>query len=93
MQKALDIVFRRNRPVPEVPVCPDHGVNMGLRGRMGRPTRFSAQTEADYTAIYFCPVPGCNQTETRNVARTQIPVPGESPARPVFGRDPSKSST
>jgi hypothetical protein len=92
VQRAFDIVFRRNRQVPDVPVCPDHNVSMALRGKMGRPTRFSAQTEEDYTAIYFCPVPGCNQTETRVVARTQIPVPGEPPARPVFGRDSSKSS-
>ena len=92
VQKAFDIVFRRSRPIPDVPICPDHKVSMALRGKMGHPTRFSAQTEEEYTAIYFCPVEGCDQTATRVLAATQIPVPGEQPARPSFGRDPSKSS-
>jgi hypothetical protein len=92
VQKALDIVFRRNRPEPAVPICPEHKVSMALRGKQGRPARFSAQTEEEYTAIYFCPVPDCNQTETRHVVRTQIPVPGEVPARPSFSRSPENNS-
>ena len=86
VEKVFDIVFRRNRPVPRIPVCPDHKVEMRVRGRMGRPSRFSKQTQEDYTFIYFCPVPECNQTAERQVARTQIPVPGEEPARPEFAR-------
>lgn len=86
MQKALDVILRRNSVTPEVPVCPDHGNEMRLRGRIGRPTRFSAQTEEEYTLIYFCPVHQCNQTDTRQRVKTQIPVPGESPERPIFSR-------
>lgn len=86
MEKVLDIVFRRNRPVLAIPVCPNHKVEMRLRGRLGTPARFSNQTQEDYTFIYFCPVPECNETAERVVARTQIPVPGETPERPAFAR-------
>ena len=86
MQKLLDIVFRRDRVEPEIPLCPDHHVQMRLRGKLGRPTRFSAQTEEEYTLIYFCPVEACDQTEMRKRAKTQIPVPGEAPERPAFVR-------
>ena len=86
VQKVLDIVLRRNRFEPEIPLCPDHKVSMRLRGKQGRPTRFTAQTEEEYTLIYFCPVEGCNQTEFRKRAKTQIPVPGEAPERPSFAR-------
>jgi hypothetical protein len=86
VQKVLDIVLRRNRVEPEIPLCPDHKVNMRLRGKQGRPTRFTAQTEEEYTLIYFCPVEGCNQTELRKRNKTQIPVPGEAPERPSFAR-------
>jgi len=82
----LDVVLRRNRVEPVVPVCPDHKVEMRLRGKQGRPTRFSAQTEEEYTLIYFCPVEDCNQTATRKRTKTQIPVPTENPDRPTFGR-------
>lgn len=86
MQRVLDIVLRRTRIDPEIPRCPDHDVEMRLRGKQGRPTRFDAQTEEEYTLIYFCPVEACNQTDTRKRANTQIPVPGESPERPPFAR-------
>lgn len=86
MERVLDIVFRRNRPIPVIPVCPDHKVEMRLRGRFGRPARFTNQSQEDYTLIFFCPIPECNETAERKVARTQIPVPGESPARPEFAR-------
>lgn len=86
MQRIIDVVLRRERPEPPIPLCPDHKIEMFLRGKMGRPTRFNSQTEEEYTLIYFCPVPNCNHTaETKKVA-TQIPVPGESPARPAFAR-------
>lgn len=86
MQRIIDVVLRRVKPEPPIPLCPDHKTVMHLRGKQGRPTRFASQTEEEYTLIYFCPVPNCNQTaETKRVA-TQIPVPGESPERPTFSR-------
>jgi len=86
VMRVLDVILRRDRPDPEIPVCPDHKVEMRLRGKLGRPTRFSAQSEEDYTLIYFCPVEACNSTDTRNRVKTQIPVPGEAPPRPLFAR-------
>ena len=86
MQKALDIILRRQRTELDVPVCSEHQVEMRLRGKQGRPTRFSDQTEEEYTLIYFCPVEECNHTATAKQVRTQIPVPGESPERPGFSR-------
>lgn len=86
MPGVLDVIFRRNDPEPEVPICPDHKTEMRLRGKLGRPTRFSAQIEEEYTLIYFCPVEGCNQTAMRKRARSQIPVPGEPFERPAYSR-------
>ena len=86
VQRVLDVVLRRNRVEPDVPLCPDHKVEMRLRGKQGRPTRFSAQTEEEYTLIYFCPVDACNETATRKRTKTQIPVPSEYPERPAFAR-------
>ncbi len=62
MQRLLDVVLRRDRLEPAIPHCSDHKVEMALRGKQGRPTRFSDQTEEEYTLIYFCPVEGCNHT-------------------------------
>jgi len=84
--RLLDMLLRRGEPAPTTPSCPDHKVEMRLRGKMGRPARFSDTTEEEYTLIYFCPVPGCNHTAERKNARSQIPVPGEPPARPSFAR-------
>lgn len=86
MQRILDVILRRERPEPAIPVCSSHGVEMHLRGKQGRPTRFSSQTEEEYTLIYFCPVPGCNETAQVRRVKTQIPVPGEAPPRPDFAR-------
>jgi hypothetical protein len=86
VQKVLDVILRKARVSPEIPLCPDHHVEMRLRGKLGRPTRFSDQTEEEYTLVYFCPVEGCNHTDTRTRVKTQIPVPGESPERPAFSR-------
>ena len=86
MQRVLDMILRRERPEPEIPVCADHKVEMRLRGKQGRPARFSDQTEEEYTLIYFCPVEGCNNTALVKRVKTQIPVPGEPPARPPFAR-------
>jgi hypothetical protein len=86
MPSLLDTLLGRNRNEPEIPDCPDHHVDMRLRGKLGRPTIFQEQTEGSYTFIYFCPVDGCNQTATRELRRTQIPVPGAAPKRPQFSR-------
>lgn len=86
MQRILDVILRRETAVTPIPLCPDHKIEMHLRGKQGRPTRFTSQSEEEYTLIYFCPAPECNHTaETKRVA-TQIPVPGESPVRPSFSR-------
>lgn len=71
---------------PLFPVCPQHGVEMRLRGKQGKPTRFSDQSASEYTLIYFCPVEGCDNTATRERQRLQIPAPGVAPERPVFAR-------
>ena len=81
VQRVLDWVFKRKRAKP-----PDHHTPMQMRGLMGQPTRFSYQTEENYTVIYFCPVPGCAETAEAVVARTQIRVPGAAPRRPDFAR-------
>jgi hypothetical protein len=86
MPSFLDTLLGRNQNEPEIPDCPDHHVDMRLRGKLGRPTRFHDQTEGEYTLIYFCPEDGCNQTSMRVHRRTQIPVPGAAPKRPVFSR-------
>jgi hypothetical protein len=86
VQRVLDWVFKREREVPAVPVCSIHGGPMQMRGVMGQPARFSYQTEETYTVIYFCPVTGCNETATRQLAMTQIPVSGAAPRRPDFAR-------
>jgi len=82
----LDKILRREVAEPTIPSCPMHNVEMRLRGKLGRPTRFADQTEEEYTLIYFCPVEGCNETDTRIHRRTQIPVPGAPPHRPMFSR-------
>lgn len=86
MQRVLDVVLRRERIEPTLPTCSDHKVEMALRGKQGRPTRFSDQTEEEYTLIYFCPVEACNHTAEVTRVRTQIPVPGQPPDRPRFAR-------
>jgi hypothetical protein len=86
MPSLLDNLLGRNQNEPEIPDCPDHHVDMRLRGKQARPTRFHDQTEGEYTLIYFCPVDGCMQTASRVFHRTQIPVPGAAPKRPVFSR-------
>ena len=82
----LDWVFRRERVEPEVPLCPDHHTPMQLRGYIGMPARFTYQQNESYTVVYFCHVQGCNETEERELSRTQIPVPDVSPRRPDFSR-------
>lgn len=86
MPSLLDRILGREINVPAIPDCPVHHTDMRLRGKLGRPSRFSDQTEQEYTLIYFCPVEGCNETDTRVDRRTQIPVPGASPERPLFSR-------
>lgn len=86
MNKVLDMILRRDRIEPDIPVCPEHKIEMRLRGKQGRPTRFSDQTEEEYTLIYFCPSDECNHTAAVKRVKTQIPVPGEPPERPLFSR-------
>jgi hypothetical protein len=86
VQRVLDWVFRRERPKPDIPLCPEHDVPMQMRGVVGTPARFSYQTEEVYTVIYFCPVPGCSETAEQTLAMTQIPVPGAAPRRPYYAR-------
>ena len=86
VNRLLDVVFRRERIEPPVPICPDHHVEMQVRGKMGRPARFSDTTEESYSTIYFCPVPGCDHSTEVTRRRAQVPVPGESPARPDYAR-------
>lgn len=86
MQRFIDTILRRQRSEPAIPHCPEHGIEMRLRGKMGRPARFSDQTEEEYTLIYFCPAPDCGQTATVDRKRSQIPVPGAPQSRPDYAR-------
>ncbi len=92
MPSLLDVIFRRVTEEPDIPVCPDHAVEMRLRGKLGKPTRFTDQSEEEYTLIYFCPIEQCNETARRERVRTQIPVPGEPPERPTFSRPGERTS-
>jgi hypothetical protein len=86
VERVLDWVFKREKAKPDIPHCPSHHVPMQMRGVVGRPTRFSYQTEETYTVIYFCPVPGCDETAETQMLMTQIPVPGAAPRRPNYAR-------
>ncbi len=86
MPSLINTIFRRNLVEPEIPICPDHKVEMQYRGKQGKPSRFSEQSEEEYTFIFFCPAHECNETATRQRVRTQVPVPGQSPARPGYAR-------
>lgn len=86
MPSFLDMILGRKTDERNTPECPRHHMEMDLRGKIGRPSRFAATSEEDYTLIYYCPVETCNETAERNVRRTQIPVPGRSPKRPDFSR-------
>ena len=92
MPSLLDVIFRRVPEEPDIPNCPDHQVEMRLRGKLGKPTRFADQSEEEYTLIYFCPIEQCNETANRVRVRTQIPVPGEPPERPTFSRPGEQKS-
>ena len=86
MPTLLDKILGREQNDPAIPDCPVHHTEMRLRGKLGRPSRFADQQEQEYTLIYFCPVEECNETATREHRRSQIPVPGASPERPMFSR-------
>ena len=86
VMKYINWALRREEDEPEIPECPDHKIQMQLRGMLGRPARFSRQTEGEYTYIYFCPYEGCDQTAARQIAKSQAPVPGEAPERPFYAR-------
>ena len=86
MASLLDRVLRKPMPDLAVPQCPDHKVEMKMRGKIGRPARFSDTTEEQYTVIYYCPVPQCDHTKEITRRRSQVAVPGEAPARPTYSR-------
>lgn len=86
MASLLDVILRRNLDESALPICPNHHIEMMLRGKMGRPSRFTGMSEEDYTLIYYCPVEGCNETAERTVTRRQIPVDGVPPKRPNYSR-------
>lgn len=86
MPTLMDRILGREDNDPIIPDCPLHHKDMHLRGKLGRPSRFADQTEQEYTLVYYCPEEGCNETATRPLKRTQIPVPGASPERPLFSR-------
>ncbi len=86
MNRLLDVILRRTTFDPKIPTCNQHGTEKRLRGKQGRPTRFSEQTEEEYTLLYYCPADGCNHTSAVSPVKTQIPVPGEAPERPAFAR-------
>ncbi len=69
-----------------IPVCPEHGVEMLMRGKLGRPARFDDQTASEYTLLYVCPTADCAYQESRSVLRNQAAVPGAQPERPKFSR-------
>ncbi len=75
MARILDIVFRRQVAEPPIPICPDHKIEMHLRGKMGRPTRFSDMSQETYTVIYVCPVIDCDHSKEVQQVRSQIAVP------------------
>lgn len=86
MPSLVDRITGKKVQDPDIPVCPDHDVEMHLRGKLGRPSRFHDQQSEEYTLIYFCPHHGCSNTADREVRRTQAAVPGAQPARPRFAR-------
>lgn len=87
VMKYINWALRRDNGESPIPRCPDHDVEMRLRGMMGRPSRFAMQTGGEYTHIYFCPIEECNQTAMRMIATAQAPVPEEAPARPIYARN------
>jgi hypothetical protein len=86
MQRLFNSILRRTPEEPVTPICPEHGVEMSLRGKMGRPARFEDQTQETYTAVYFCPVRGCGESVLLERSRSQIPVPGSPQPRPDYIR-------
>ena len=86
MPRFIDVLLNRHVDEPDVPNCPVHHIEMHLRGKQGRPTRFSDQMQEEYTLIYFCPEHECDETKSVLHVKSQIPVPGESPDRPYYSR-------
>lgn len=86
MPSLIERITGRREKDSGVPVCPDHQLEMVLRGKVGRPARFADQTASEYRLIYICPVPDCDEKADRPVLRNQAAVPGAAPERPVFSR-------
>lgn len=86
MPTLIERLTGRRSKESETPVCRDHDMQMLLRGKLGRPSRFHDQTGSEYTLIYFCPVPDCANQDERTVRRNQASVPGAQPDRPSYAR-------
>lgn len=86
MPSLIDRIMGKKAEESEVPICPDHHVEMRLRGKLGRPSRFEDQSASEYTLIYYCPTPDCAQNAMKPVQRNQVAVPGIQPDRPDFSR-------
>jgi hypothetical protein len=79
------LAFLRGDDPPQTePACPNHGVQMELFKKVGKPARYNDQETETYDFLYRCPVPGCDESATRRRIRNQIPVPGETTARPAW---------
>ncbi|MEZ4505561.1 MAG: hypothetical protein R2848_06760 [Thermomicrobiales bacterium] len=85
VMKYVNWALRRQAQESDTPRCPDHKIEMRLRGIIGQPARFRWQTEEDYTYIYFCPVDKCNQT-VEVIAQSAGANGTDIPARPVYAR-------
>jgi hypothetical protein len=78
--------FGKKPPVDEVPVCPVHHTPMVLRAKLGKPVRFTNQETQSYKLIFRCALSTCNETKEVEKVRSEIPVPGETPARPSWAK-------
>lgn len=86
VMKYVNWALRRQDEQLDKPMCPDHHVEMLLRGQMGEPARFRWQGQETYTYIYYCPVAECNQTLMVHRKRSQVPGGTDIPERPPFAR-------
>jgi len=86
VMKYVNWALRRQGDDSDTPRCPDHKVDMRLRGIIGQPARYHWQSEEAYTYIFFCPVDKCNQTVEVLRRKSQVPGGTDVPKRPVFAR-------
>ncbi len=86
MPSMIERITGRREKDSGAPVCPEHGVELLLRGKLGRPARFADQTASEYKLLYVCPIADCDYQEARSVLRNQAAIPGAQPERPKFSR-------